>query len=58
MDESSATDDSEEEDENGDDDEDEQGMAGALGDIIKPTLLNRPSTSPKRAKSEEPIGEY
>ena len=51
MDESSATDDSEE-DEN-DEEEDEEGMAGSLGDIIKPALLKKqPSNSPK---IEEPI---
>ena len=51
MDESSATDDSEE-DEN-DEEEDEEGMAGSLGDIIKPALLKKqPSNSPK---VEEPI---
>ena len=56
MDESSATDDSDEEEDEIEDDEEDQGMAGSLGDIIKPSLLKKPSsTSPARQKSQEPI---
>ena len=53
MDESSATDDSEddEEIEGIDGAEDDGGMAGSLGDVIRPSLLNRNSTEEK----EEPI---
>ena len=56
MDESSATDDSDEEEDEIEDDEEDQGMAGSLGDIIKPSLLKKPSSkSPERQKSQEPI---
>ena len=57
MDESSATDDSEEDGDNDDEYEDEEGMAGSLGDIIKPSLLKKSgSESPDQEKQEEPIG--
>ena len=59
MDESSATDDSEEDGDNDDDNEDEEGMAGSLGDIIKPSLLKKSgSESPDQEKPEEPIGTH
>ena len=58
MDESSATEDDDEDDDDDLNGDEEQGMAGSLGDIIQPALLNKSPSQEKTSTSpklNEPI---